>query len=67
MKQMAKTEAQKRSQFIQQVQCPICLRSFNSRAADDHIKFCQEKSKRDIVKKKWGKPKTKPVKKEMVK
>lgn len=44
------------------VVCPSCGRKFNSRVADDHIKFCKEKKKIDDKKKKWGKLATKDKK-----
>ena len=66
MKQMAKAEAQKRSKLMKQmqVQCPTCGRRFNSRVADDHIKFCKEKTRLEENKKKWDKLAKKDSKKE---
>ncbi|EGD83463.1 hypothetical protein PTSG_04071 [Salpingoeca rosetta] len=33
------------------VKCPICSRRFNEDAAERHVKFCEEKSKRERIKK----------------
>lgn len=42
---MALSDLKTRSQMFSGVECPVCLRKFCERAAEKHIKYCQEKSK----------------------